>query len=250
MRPRWTALLPPEHGSWAFLLLPILVGLARRPSLAGALLAISALCAFLLRVPMERRRGVRFHPDAEAWIRLLRPMGELSALFVVFLGWGHWIIAAALSLALGASLLGAKPPKVRRSVAWELGGAALLTLLAPALLRLGGSSLREAAWVWAFLAFFTLPPVLYLRQRLDRTCDPARVRISLAAHGAALLLVSAAFGFRAAPLVFLIWAGLLAARALWGAARPAHPGSGARLGAAEASLGLVHAVLLSSWRSL
>ena len=250
MRPRWTTLLPPEHGAWAFLLLPIAVGLLRRPSLAGGLLALSALSAFLLRVPLERRRGPRFHPDAAAWIRLLRPMAELSALIALFLAWGHLVIVAGIGLGLAVSLLGAEPWKVRRGAAWELGGATGLSLLAPALLRLGGAPLREAAWIWAFLTLFTLPPVLYLRQRLDWKRDPARVRASLAVHGAALLLAAAAFGVRIAPMAFLLWVGLLTARALWGVSRPARAAAGARLGITEACLGAVHIALLAGWRGL
>ena len=250
MRPRWTTLLPPEHGSWAFLLLPVSVGLLRRPSLGGAALGLAALCAFLLRVPMERRGGPRRHPDAEAWIRLLRPLGELSALLAMFLACGHPVIVAGLGLGLVASLIGLEPVKVRRSAAWELGGAAGLSLLAPALLRLGGAPMGEAALVWAFLVLFTLPPLLYLRQRLDRAGDPYRVSASLMAHGAALLIALTAFRLAWAPFAFLLWMALLAARAAWGATRARIAGGGKRLGIFEACVGGVHLALLAAWGRL
>jgi len=65
-RVRWKSIaLPPEHGSWGFLLEPILLGLLVAPSLAGVMMALAVLGAFLMRHPLkiaftDWRRGKRY----------------------------------------------------------------------------------------------------------------------------------------------------------------------------------------------
>ncbi|HTL99391.1 MAG TPA: YwiC-like family protein [Holophagaceae bacterium] len=250
MRPRWTTLLPPEHGSWAFLALPAAVGLMRRPSFSGGLLALAVLCAFLVRTPLQRLRGPRRHPDAMAWVSLLHPLGSSAALLALFEGSTHPLIAACIGAGLLVAWLVPAVWAVRRSLAWELGAAALLSLQAPAILRLGGATIREASLIWVFLALFTLPPIFYLRQRLDPKAGAARVRSSLATHAGAAALAFGAVWMGWAPLAFLLWAGLLAARAAWGASRGWRAGRGRRLGTAEALVSCIHMALLAGWGRL
>jgi hypothetical protein len=244
MRPRWTTLLPPEHGSWAFLILPLAVGLLRRPSLAGGLLALAVVCAFLIRIPLQRLHGLRRHPDAMVWARTLRPLGILAALAAMLAGASHSVVALGIAGGLLAAMSVPGIWVVRRSVAWELGAAGLFSLQAPMILRLGGASIREAGLVWVFLALFSLPPIFYLRQRLDSKGDLSRIWSSMAIHAAALLLAFCAFWAKLAPLAFLIWASMLAARSLWGISRSWHAGRGRRLGMTEAFVGCVHLGLL------
>jgi hypothetical protein len=57
--------LPVEHGGWAFLGAPILLGLWVAPSITGVWLGLAALGAFLSRQPLkltlgDRRRGKRY----------------------------------------------------------------------------------------------------------------------------------------------------------------------------------------------
>lgn len=247
MRPRWTTLLPPEHGAWAFLVLPAAVGLLRRPSWAGALLVLAVLCAFLIRVPLQRLRGPRRHPDAEDWVGLLRPLGELAALGAMIAGAAHSAIVIGIGLALVVAVSVPAVWTARRTAAWEMGAAGLFSLQAPAVLVLGGAPLREAALMWGFLTLFTLPPLFYLRQRLDAKTDQNRIRGSMAAHAIALVLVFGAFWMNLAPSAFMIWTGLLAARATWGISRPWRAGSGRRLGMLEALVSAVHLALLARW---
>ena len=250
MRPRWSTLLPAEHGSWAFLGLPAAVGLARRPSLGGGLLVLAVFCAFLVRTPLQRLRGPRRHPDARAWVGFLRPLGSLAALLAMFEAAPHPAIAAGI----GAALLGAwSVPALwrsRRTLSRELGAMLLCSLLAPCVLRLGGAPMGEAALTWAFLVLFTFPPLFYLRQRLDPKAGADRLWSSIAAHTAAVLLAFSAFRMRWAPSAFLLWSGLLAVRAAWGASRGWRAGRGRRLGMTEAFVGVIHWALLTGWGRL
>ena len=250
MRPRWTTLLPAEHGSWAFLALPAALGLARRPSISGAFLILAVLCAFLLRVPLQRASGPWRHPSAAAWISILRPLGLGSALGAMGFGRNHPLVVLGIGLALGAAFAGALDWRSKRTAAWELGAATVLTLQAPALLLLGGASPRESLLLWALLAAFTLPPVLYLRHLLGRGTGSGRMWASLGAHGLALLSVAVVVRLRWAPFAFLAWAALLAARAAWGATRRRPIRRAARLGIAETLVACAHFAWLSTWRPM
>src|SRR3954452_24192167 len=77
--------LPTEHGGWGFLLEPIALGLAVRPSWGGALIAIAfaCACAFLTRQPLrlalqDRVRGKSYPRTRWCW------MFALSYAFAAF----------------------------------------------------------------------------------------------------------------------------------------------------------------------
>ena len=57
--------MPVEHGGWAFMLEPILVGCILAPSGAGLWLSVATLATFMVRQPLktaliDRRNGKRF----------------------------------------------------------------------------------------------------------------------------------------------------------------------------------------------
>jgi len=51
---RWRSVaLPTEHGGWAFISEPVLLGLLLAPSAGGLALGLAAFAAFLLRQPFK-----------------------------------------------------------------------------------------------------------------------------------------------------------------------------------------------------
>ncbi|MCC6350115.1 MAG: YwiC-like family protein [Candidatus Eisenbacteria bacterium] len=215
--------MPPEHGGWAFLGEPILLGLIVAPSWAGACVALAALAGFLARQPLrlfmgDRRRGRRYPRTALA-----------ERTFAVLAVAGAAALAGALALARGPLLLalGTAAPLAAAALALDLGlrsrEAAAETL---AVLALGGTAAGIALaaghspplafGLWALLALRALPTIAFVRARfrLDKG-EPANPALALALHAAAfaLALAVAAAGFTRAPLA---WGyGLLAARAAY-----------------------------------
>ncbi len=245
--------LPAEHGGWAFLGEPILLGLLVAPSWAGACLALAALAGFLARQPLriflgDRRRRRRYPRTALA-----------ERAFAALALAGAAALAGALLLAKGPALLavGLAAPLAAVALALDLGQrsreAAAETLAA---LALGGTAAaaalaagRPAAFsfaLWALLALRALPTIAFVRARfrLDRG-ERAKVALALALHGAAAGAAweLAKLGFAAAPLlaVYLV----LALRASW-MLSPARPRlKPALLGAFEVGFGLLLVALVA-----
>jgi len=245
--------LPAEHGGWAFLGEPILLGLAVAPSWAGACVAVAAIAGFLARPPLrlfagDRRRGRRY------------PRTRLAERAFVFLALlGAAALTAGLALARGPVLpaLAVAAPLAAVALALDLGlrsrEAAAETLAA---LALGGSAAAIALAagrgptfafaLWALLALRALPTIAFVRARfrLDRG-EPANPALALALHVAALpaALALASAGFSPAPLA---WGyGALAARAAW-MLSPWRPRlRPAWLGAIEVVAGLALVVLVA-----
>jgi hypothetical protein len=217
---RASSQLPAEHGSWAFLFLPLLGALLLSPSASGAWLALAGLTAFLARVPLKRsfkaRRvlsGDRFLVGAEAAVGL-----------------------GALGLALGGM---PKPGLALLGLAALLAGAAMhadfhgrgrtfpaeiLSIAAPCLL--GGAVLAAGGASWArtgslvAASFLSLAaPVTYLRHALvrQRGCANASPLPTLLVHGAAC---AAAGGLYFAGAMGWLWPAWMGALALRAAAEP------------------------------
>lgn len=227
--------LPAEHGSWSWLLVPFLVGVgvAGRVNTAVWLVLLGGLAAFLMRQP------------ATAWLRIRQGKGRrddepLAA------GWTIGLAAVALFclaglLALGHTallwLLGplavlfvvyvaaAYQRRANLRTLWmELAGAAGLAAMAPAALVAVSGRLTPAAWaVWSVLAALNILGAIYVRARLAVTHQrPFSRPLLLGSHIAGFLLAGTAAWFGGIPWpAALPFAGLLL-RAGWAAARP-HP---------------------------
>lgn len=245
--------MPAEHGGWAFLGEPILLGLAVAPSWAGACVAFAALAGFLARQPLrlflgDRRRGRRYPRTV---------LAERAFAALALLGAGA--LAAALVLARGPVLLalGCAAPLAATALALDLGlrsrEAAAETLAA---LALGGTAAalalaagRPAPFafaLWALLALRALPTIAFVRARfrLDRR-EPANPALALALHGAAVggAFALAPAGFAPAPL---LWAyGGLAARAAFMLSPWRPRWRPALLGAFEVAAGLALVALVA-----
>ena len=178
--------LPPEHGSWAFLLEPIAVGLLVAPSAEGAFIAFGAVAVFLARHPLllalrDRKSGKRY-PRTAICERLALGYALLAALAFVQVGMKPLLpLVAALPLAIIHFRSGG------RSLAAELAGAIAPAATAAAMAMAGGGSKFTALALWSLLAARAIVSVLYVRSALrgeSRT-------VMLAAHGAAVIVAAA-----------------------------------------------------------
>ncbi len=190
-RPR---LLPAEHGSWAFLLLPTLASLALRFSLPAIGLLLCGFAGFLGRVPL--RRIVRSSKPSTFDRNLIVAYG-LAAVLGLGLAlraprWDFlWMLAPAVPL--GTWLLRVDLRGGVRSLAAEWTAVALPALLGAAMVRTGQGSWVLAA-VLAAGSFLSLAaPLAYLRFRLalrrgGRASVSAVVLVHMAAAAVALYM--------------------------------------------------------------
>ncbi len=238
---------PTEHGGWAFLGEPLLLGLLVAFSGAGACLALAALAAFLARQPLrlalaDRRKGKRYPRTtvAESALVLLAVVAAAAALAALGLARGPVHLALVPVALLAAAALGFDLQRRAREAAAELIAALALGGMASAIALAGGIEPDIAFGLWAVLAARALPSILYVRARLrlDRgvKANPAR---ALAAHGIALTVLPVLAARHVVPWLAVAALVLLAARSIYGLS-PARPRwNTAQLGVSEIVLGLI-----------
>lgn len=232
---RKTLVIPAEHGSWFWLLVPFFVGAAvgGRVNAAVLLTLTGGLAGFLTRQPatawvrIRRGRGrQRDEPLAAGWTIGLGLLALLSLAGLLALGHTAllWLLlppAAMLAVYLGVA--GVQRARVR-NVWLEVGGAAGLALMAPAAYVAASGRLEPTAWaLWGLMAAQNVLSVLYVRLRLaDTKKRPANGGFVLGSHAAGVMLAAAAATASAIPWPAVALFGGLLLRAGWAvqAARP------------------------------
>lgn len=226
-------MLPAEHGSWSWLLVPYLVGVgvAGAWSPSALLVLLGGLSAFLLRQP------------ATAWLRIRQGRGRRSDRALAA-GWTVALAAASVACLVGlllsghTALLWLTPPillililylavaQINRSqvrTLWmEVAGASALAVMAPAAHAAARGTLETTAWVlWALMATQNVMGVLYVRARIAQM-HGRRVRgsIVVGGHIGGLLLCAALVLLTGAPGPVLLPFGAFVLRAVWVALRP------------------------------
>ena len=226
--------LPSDHSTWIFLLTPFLLGIALAPSVAGVLLGVAALSAFLVRQPLELMLSDLQHgrPDAET-----RTAAQIAGLFAVsaavslawalivavHLFWPFLVVAAVLA----AVQLFITLRRQRRIIFAQIAGAAALNSLAPAIALAGGWNLGDAVLLWALLLAWAIPTAIYVRVRLRRSRGEAiPVLSAVDAHVAGLTFVVALALAQHTSAWMVVPLALMLARAAYGlrpSARRTHP---------------------------
>lgn len=219
-----TIVLPPEHGSWGFLLEPLLLGLLVAPSWAGAGITIGVIGAFLMRQPlkiswMDHRRGRRFARTT------LAERVALGFGLPAVLGFGSALLIAGplvlLPFVLGfplAGILFASYAQNRgRDLLPELAGSAALALTATSLALAGDAAPGVAITLWIILLARGIPSILYIRARLRLEKDrPFNHALPIVAHGVGLAAVGICVLLGYAPLLVLVAIAILLLRAIYG----------------------------------
>lgn len=248
-----SVVLPREHGSWAFALEPVALGLLVAPSGAGVALAVAVAAGFLARRPLKVSwTEDPFSPrraDAACWFMVFAGVAGV-ALFTAGtggldfeLGMGGWDPLWPLLLAApcGALFLWFDLRHEMREAEAELAGSAAFACVPAAFATLAGWSAGPALALAGLMLARSLPTVLVVRAylRLQKRQPAALTAAWLAAAGAAGGTMAAALvGW--VPGGTSLLAALLFARTAW-LLRPNRPDWPAkRVGLLEAALGLVH----------
>jgi hypothetical protein len=173
--------IPAEHGSWSWLLVPFFVGVlvAGRWNLAVTLVLVGGMAGFFLRQPLTIWLHVRSGqgrkkdgPPAAAWTLALAAVALICLLGLMALGlavilWLLVPIAAIFALYLAVIRRGRANS---RSLWMEVTGAAGLAAMAPAAYVAGSGHLDAVAWLlWGLMAGQNALGVLYVRLRIADT---------------------------------------------------------------------------------
>lgn len=212
-------MLPREHGAWAILIGPILVGLLGAPGLsplAAGLFALGALAAFLLRAPLQALLAKPGDRRAQGWLALYAALtvGSFFPLIVLLGCWKLLFFAVPSGLLLAANLTANKSGR-RFSALNEAAGVLGLCLGAPAAYYAASFDLGPRAWaLWLLCSAFFLGPIFHVklaalqhRALTDKTALPAIERArrrSAAYHGLTLAAVGGWAAYGGVPAIVAI----------------------------------------------
>ena len=232
--------MPTEHGAWAWLIIPFLVGAVvagksgpfdQNAALSLLLTFVSGLSAFLLRQPasvwLRARQGKGRRADerlAAGWSLALAALaglcllGLLALARIVLL----WLLAPFTAL-LGLYLVAALKGRAERRALWtELVGAAGLALMAPAAFIAATGRLDRVSWaLWVIMGTQNILSVFYVRLRLADTHQrPAGRPAVFGVHLAGVVIVWGVSLTGLAPLLAVLPFVPFLGRAAWVARRP------------------------------
>jgi len=152
--------LPTDHGSWVFIISPLLIGLfaGGQLTIASLYLVVGAMAAFLIRQPLSTavkaysgRRSRRDLPAAWFWAILYGLIALLAFAGLVLQGFAYLAILAVPGIPVFIwHLVLISRRAERRQVGVEIVGSGVLALAAPAAYWVGVGSPQAAGW-WLFL---------------------------------------------------------------------------------------------------
>ena len=233
--------LPSDHGSWVFLLSPLLIGLFAGGSwsLATIYLVIAALAAFLIRQPVtiavkvySGRRNRRDLAAAWFWIAVYGLIGAVGLAGLVVQGFAYLFILAlpGIPVFIWHLYLVSKRAE-RRRMGIEIVGSGVLAMAAPAGYWIGVGNLDPIGWLllaltWLQSAASIVHAYLRLEQRELDVLPDIKNRLKMGRRAIIyttfnLIFVAAlAMINLVAPLLILPYA-LQWGETIWGTLNPA-----------------------------
>ena len=171
--------LPQDHGSWVFLLSPLLIGLfvGGRWHAACLPLIIAALVVFLIRQPVtmvvkiiSRRRPPADLPAVLFWISIYAVVGLLMLVWLISLGWGYLLVLVLPGLPVFAwHLILVSRRAERRQIGVEVVGSGVLALAAPAAFWVSRGQHDPMGWMLFVLTWFqSAASIVYAYLRLEQ----------------------------------------------------------------------------------
>ena len=171
--------LPSDHGSWVFLLSPLLIGLFAGSSwsVATIYLVIAALAAFLIRQPVtiavkvySGRRTRRDLAAAWFWIAVYSLIGAVGLVGLVTQGFAYLFILALPGIPVFVWHLYLVSKRAeRRRMGVEIVGSGVLAMAAPAGYWIGVGSLDSTGWLLLALTWLqSAASIVHAYLRLDQ----------------------------------------------------------------------------------
>ena len=155
--------IPQDHGSWVFLLSPLLIGLFASSNwyFASLLLVVACLAGFLIRQPtvilvkvFSGRRSERDKQAAIFWIVVYGTLGGLLLGALLWMGYSYLLILLIPGVAVFTwHLYLVYHRSERRQVGVEIVASGVLALSAPAAYWIGVGSPEKTGWVLFILTW-------------------------------------------------------------------------------------------------
>lgn len=244
---RLAALLPREHGSWAFVVEPLVLAMLAAPSWSGTALGAAGVALFLMRRPWQIVRAAGDDGRRKTAGRALAVLGLFSVASATFAmsGADMGLLWPGIVAAVAAAVfLWFDRQRDARAVVAECAGATTFAAWAVAMVLLAGGDdvVSRALAVGGFAVARALTSILpvraYVRRRKGQS---APVALSLIVAAGLFVAALAAAGLLDA-WVPAAWLTLFLVRTLWllGPWAPSWPAR--RIGWMEAVLGLLACV--------
>lgn len=259
---RWfrkSLVIPAEHGSWSWLLVPYFVGVivAGQMNLASLLVLVGGFSGFLVRQPLTTwlriRAGRGRRSDrklAAAWSLGLALLSVLS--LIGLLAMGHaallWLQLPIIGLLIIYLIAARQKRASTRTLGMEVAGAAGLAVMAPAAYVASTGALDNVAWaLWLLMAGQNTVGVMYVRLRIADTHQRQINRASVIIFHVIVLLavaVTAVSGW--VPWIALLPFAAYLLRAVWATAKERPLGNIKRFGFTEVGVEIVGGLLIAA----
>jgi hypothetical protein len=171
--------LPQDHGSWVFILSPLLIGLVagKAFSYGSFNLVVATMAAYLIRQPItmmiKARAGRRPKEDlvaARVWVVCYGAAVFLSILALILEGFSYILYLAVPAIPVFAwHLWLVSRRKERRQAGVEIVATGVLSLVASAAYWIGVGGYEPAGWwLWILAWMQTAASIVYAYLRLDQ----------------------------------------------------------------------------------
>ncbi len=228
-------LLPTEHGSWSWLIVPYFVGaiVGGTINLAVLLVFTGSMAAFLVRQPASlwtrAKRGNGRSRDIPILKKIIIILTSITVIsFVGLMAYGLTdllLLTLPVTLFFIVYILSARQKQSdTRVLGMEIAGSAALALVAPAAMVAATGTLSADAWaIGGLMAAQNVLGVLYVRQRVADTHERAgNRRLMLGMHTAVFIFILIAVSQQWMPALAALPALLFLLRAIWTVRAP-HP---------------------------
>lgn len=261
--------LPSEHGSWVFILSPLLIGIfaAGRWSSSQLLLVIATMAAFLLRQPVtilvkaySGRRTQRDVKPALFWILIYGLIGLFGLVGLVAQGYGDLFLLVLPGLPVFVWHLYLVSRRAeRRQMGVEVVASGVLALAAPAAFWVGVGRPDPLGW-WLFILIWlqSAASIVYAYLRLEQREWPLSPDISTRLLKGRRALLYSSFNLSLAlilaitgafpsllPLPYFVqWAEIL-----WGTFKPAIGVKPTKIGVRQLIVSTLFTILfIATWK--
>lgn len=262
--------LPADHGSWVFILSPLLIGLfaGKHFSLPGIYLIVAAMSAFLIRQPVtiaikaySGRRSRRDLPAARFWMLVYGTIALVATIGLVLNGFAYILILALPGIPVFAwHLFLVSRRAERRQMGIELVGSGVLSLAAPAGYWVGVGNPDVLGWWLLALSWLqSAASIVYAYLRLEQRelkAQPTNIQKFSMAWRALLytgfnFLLTLVLGFSGTlPRYIFTPYALQFAEAIWGTLKPAIGAKPTAIGLRQLAISTLFTLLfILVWRS-